>query len=174
MVRPKTVQLLDNKIKFTSVDLVRFRWKEETEDGRGKPVTSPVTIWIGVLPDSTNGDAAFNSAQGIIKLLKQHELDDIDIVYRESESQPLVGPILYAPVNDFHPLKSVIDWLTTPLSLPISGLKTRHIQGTLGFYFKIGDDLYGVTARHVLFPDTEGNDVYRYDTCTFISSVCFR
>ncbi|KAJ3490341.1 hypothetical protein NLJ89_g11439 [Agrocybe chaxingu] len=38
------------------------------------------------------------------------------------------------------------------------------MQGTLGFYFKIDEDLYGVTARHVLFPDKEGNDLYRYNT----------
>ncbi|KAG8816370.1 hypothetical protein FRC19_000408 [Serendipita sp. 401] len=164
-IRDETVELLDHKqIKLTSVDLVRFRWEEQTEDGRGKTVTSRVTIWIGVRPDSTNGDAAFNSAANIIELLKRHGIDDIDIAYRESEAQPLSGPILYAPVNDLHPLKTVIDWVTTPLSLPIAGLKTRHMQGTLGFYFKVGDDLYGVTARHVLFPDTEGNEAYRYDT----------
>lgn len=121
-------------------------------------------MWIGVLPDSTNGDTAFNSAQDIIKLLKRHDIEDIDIAFRESEVQLLAGPILYAPVNDAHPLKTVIDWVTTPLSLPIAGLKTRHIQGTLGFYFKVGEDLYGVTARHVLFRD---NEAYRYDTCTF-------
>jgi hypothetical protein len=171
----QTVKHLDVKsIKHTTVDLARFRREEPTEDGGGNFVTSPVTIWIGVLPDSTNGDAAFDSAQGIFELLKRHGIDDIDIVYRESEAHPLSGTILYAPVNDFHPLKSVIDWVTTPLSLPIAGLRTRHMQGTLGFYFKIGDDLYGVTARHVLFPDTEGNDLYRYDTCAFISSVSFR
>jgi len=171
----KTVTLLDHKqIKHTSVDLVRFRWEEQTEDGRGKAVTGPVTIWVGVLPDSTNGDAAFDSAQGIFELLKKYEIDDIDIAYRESEAQLLAGPILYAPVNDVHPLKSVIDWVTTALSPPIAGLRTLHMQGTLGFYFKIGEDLYGVTARHVLFPDTEGNDLYRYNTCTFVSSVSFQ
>ena len=45
------------------------------------------------------------------------------------------------------------------------------MQGTLGFYFKSGEDLYGVTARHVLFPTTEGNDLYRYNACAFIVSV---
>ena len=147
----KTVELLDHKnIKFTSVDLVCFRWEEQTEDSPYyKNVTSPVTIWIGVLPDSTN-----------------------DIAYRESEAQLLAGPTLYAPVDHHHPLKSVIDWVTTPLSVPITGLtgfKTRHIQGTLGFYFKIDNDLYGVTARHILFPDTEGNEPYSYDPGMFIS-----
>lgn len=174
-IRSKTVGLLDHKqIKHTSVDLVRFRWEEQTEDSRGKTVTSRVTIWVGVRPDSTNGDAAFDSAQGVLELLKGYEISDIDIAYRESEARPLAGPILCAPVNNVHPLKSVIDWVTTALSLPIAGLKTRHMQGTLGFYFKIGEDLYGVTARHVLFPDTEGNDAYSYNTCTFVSSVSFQ
>ncbi|KAI0029494.1 hypothetical protein K488DRAFT_80135 [Vararia minispora EC-137] len=164
-IRDKTVGLLDRKqIKQTSVDLVRFRWEEQTEDGRGKEVISPVTIWIGVLPDSTNGNAAFDSAQGIIELLKKYEIDDIDIAFRESEAQLLADPILYAPVNDVHPLKSVIDRVTTALSLPIAGLRNLHMQGTLGFYSKVGENLYGVTARHVLFPATEGNNLYRYNT----------
>ncbi|KDQ10479.1 hypothetical protein BOTBODRAFT_163776 [Botryobasidium botryosum FD-172 SS1] len=36
------------------------------------------------------------------------------------------------------------------------------MQGTLGFYFKVGDALYGVTARHVLFPAEQGNAPYTY------------
>jgi hypothetical protein len=172
-IRSKTAEILDRKnIKYTSVDLVRFRWKEN-EDGGRKTVTSAVTIWVGVRPDSTNGDAAFHSTQDILKLLEGYGIDDLDVAYRESESQFLGGPILYAPVSDVHPLKNVIDWVTTTLSLPIAGLKTRNKQGTLGFYFKVGEDLYGVTARHVLFPDTEGNEIYSYDTCTFVSSVSF-
>lgn len=74
------------------------------------------------------------------------------MAYRESVAQHLTGPELLAPVNDLHPLKDVIDWVTTALSLPRAGLKTLHMQGTLSFYFRVGDDLYGVTARHVLFP----------------------
>lgn len=164
IVRDKTAGLLDAKqIRFTSIDLARFRWEEETKDGLGKDVTSPVTIWIGVRPDSTNGDAAFECAQDIFELLKRYGVEDVEVAFRESEARPLAGSILSAPVNDFHPLKSVIDSLTTTLSLPIAGLKTLHKQGSLGFYFKVGDDLYGVTTRHVLFPDTEGNDAYSYD-----------
>lgn len=174
-IRSKIAGLLDAKqIKYTSIDLVRFRWEEQTEDGLGKDVTSPVTLWIGVRPDSTNGDVAFDCAQDIFKLLKGYDVDDVEIAYRESEARALAGPILYAPVNDVHPLKSVIDCLTTALSLPIAGSKTLHMQGSLGFYFKIGEDLYGVTARHVLFPDTEGNDAYSYDNCTFFSSIFFK
>ncbi|ETW85938.1 hypothetical protein HETIRDRAFT_167848 [Heterobasidion irregulare TC 32-1] len=30
----------------------------------------------------------------------------------------------------------------------------------MGFYFKVDQDLYAVTARHVLFPENEGNNTY--------------
>ncbi|QRW00457.1 hypothetical protein RhiJN_28475 [Ceratobasidium sp. AG-Ba] len=159
------VQLLDNNgISVTSIDLVRFGWKEGSEDGDIKFVSSRNTVWVGVLPDSTNSNIARNSAMGILKLLEGHGVDDLEVAFRESRAHPLAGPILYAPVEDDHPLKTVLDWLTTPLSLPIAGLKTLHMQGTLGFFFTVGDELYGVTARHVLFPDTEGNRLYKFET----------
>ncbi|KAG8744391.1 hypothetical protein FRC12_014803, partial [Ceratobasidium sp. 428] len=84
--------------EYTSIDLARFRWEVQTKDGRGKTVTSAVTIWIGVRPDSTDADAAFDSTKGILELLVEFGIDDIDIAYRESEVQPLAGPTLYAPV----------------------------------------------------------------------------
>jgi hypothetical protein len=121
-IRSKTVGLLDRKqIKHTSVDLVRFGREEQTEDGRDKTVTSPVTIWVGVRPDSTNGDAAFDCAQDILRLLEGYGIDDVDVAYRESEAQPFAGPILYAPVNNVHPLKSVIDGSRLLLACPSPG-----------------------------------------------------
>jgi len=169
-IRSKVVKLLDNhEIQHTSVDLARFRWDEQNPDGGSETVTTRVTIWVGVLPDSTTGDAAFESSQDILQLLKQHDIDDIDVAYRESVARALTGPQLSAPVNDLHPLKDVTDWVTTALSLPIAGLKTLDMQGTLGFYFQVGDDLYGVTARHVLFPADQGNSSYTY-VGTFVSS----
>jgi hypothetical protein len=169
-IREKVVKLLDNReIRHTSVDLVRFRWDEQNTDGGSETVTSHVTIWVGVLPDSTTSDAAFESSQDILQLPKQHDIDDIDVAYRESVAQPLTGPQLLAPVDDLYPLKGVADWVTTALSLPIAGLRTLHMQGTLGFYFRVGEDLYGVTARHVLFPANQGNHPYTY-VGTFVSS----
>ncbi|KAI0028686.1 hypothetical protein K488DRAFT_89481 [Vararia minispora EC-137] len=171
-IRHETVGILDRlQIQLTSVDLVRFRWKEETEDGRGKTATSRTTIWIGVLPDSTTGDAAFDSSEDILQLLKKHDISDVDVAYHESTAQHLTDPVLYAPVDDLHPLKDVIDWVTTALSLPIAGLKTLHMQGTLGFYFKVGEDLYGVAARDVLFPAEQGNFPYIYQRSTFKNVV---
>ena len=169
-IRSKVIKLLDNReMRHTSVDLARFRWDEQNTGSSNETVTSHVTIWDGVLPDSTIGDAAFESSQDILQLLDQHDTDNIDVAYRESVAQPLTGPQLLAPVDDFYPLTDVADWVTTALSLPIAGLRTLHMQGTLDFYFRVGEDLYGVTAYHVLFPANQGNHPYTY-VGTFASS----
>ncbi|KAG8894498.1 hypothetical protein FRB99_001223 [Tulasnella sp. 403] len=149
-------------IKISSIDLVRFRWMEEDEDGEQTPYTTEVTIWVGVLPDTLTSEVAFNSANNILSMLQQHGITNLDIAYRESVYKPSTGPALFGHASDLDPLRHVIDPLTTSLGLPIAGFKTLNMQGTLGFYFKTGDNLYGVTARHVLFPDHEGNDDYIY------------
>lgn len=186
-IRAEVVKLLDQRgIQLSSVDLVRFTWVEKSNDQEDqeeedededdveyddvapiKPVvdrtayTTPVTIWVGVMPDTTTSEQAYNSSKDILDLLKRNGITDVDVAYRESEIKSLGGPGLFAPVSDLDPLKGVIDSLSTPLSLPIAGLKTK-MQGTLGFYFGIGKDLYAVTARHVLFKDNEANVEYKY------------
>ncbi|KAG8219257.1 hypothetical protein J3R82DRAFT_96 [Butyriboletus roseoflavus] len=49
-----------------------------------------------------------------------------------------------------------LDFLLLPRRRPTS-------KGTMGFYFKDGDDLLRVTARHVLFPADEDNSDYTYN-----------
>ena len=43
------------------------------------------------------------------------------------------------------------------------------MQGTLGFYFRAGDDLYAVTARHNVFSLSGDNEEYNY-VGTFFST----
>ncbi|CAE6419968.1 unnamed protein product [Rhizoctonia solani] len=136
--------------------------EEPNTGGNSETVITPVTIWIGVLPDSLTGEVAFESSNDILKLLKNHNIHDIDVAYRESVAKPLSGVELFAPADDFDPLKDVIDPVTTALGLPIAGLRRLHMEGTLGFYFRVGDDLFGVTPRHVLFSE-EDNSHYFYN-----------
>ncbi|GBE88767.1 hypothetical protein SCP_1401720 [Sparassis crispa] len=158
-IRSKVVELLDQQnIQHSSVDLVHFSWVEENEDVEdvednkddediedvdikiapyGTVVTTPVTIW-------------------------EHGIFDVDVAYRESVARGFSGPELFAPVSDLDPLKAVIDPVTTALGLPIAGLKMLKSRGTMGFYFRVGKVLYAVTARHVLFPEDEGNNPYSY------------
>ena len=125
-------------------------------------VTTPVTIWVGVLPDTLTGEVAFHSSNDILKLLEEHGIIDVDVAYRESVAKDLNGPGLLAPVWYFDPLKAVVSPVTTALGLPIAGLKTLDNQGTMGFYFRVGQDLCAVTARHILFPEDQGNNPYTY------------
>ncbi|KAH9931504.1 uncharacterized protein B0H18DRAFT_1093306 [Fomitopsis serialis] len=122
----------------------------------GTVYTTPVTIWVGVMPETTTGEHAYNPSRDILNLLQQYNITDVDVAYRESEVKFSGSPELFAPVSDLDPVKDVIDSLSTPLSLPIAGSKTK-MQGTLGFYFRIEEDLYAVTARHVLFRANEAN-----------------
>jgi hypothetical protein len=123
--------------------------------------TTLPTIWVGVLPGTLTGAVAQESATEILELLEQHGITGVDVAYRESVTGLSRGPDLFAPVSDHDPLKDVIDNLSTPLSLPIAGRDTT-MQGTLGFYFRVENELYAGTARHVLFMDEEGNSTYKY------------
>ena len=145
-IRYKVVLLTNKNIKLTSVDFVRFTWLEELAAiirpvEQGKRHTTPPTIWIGVLPETLGADLAYESTQEILGLLKQYNIDGVDVAFRES--------IASSPLRPGH------------RPGPIAGLRTE-MQGILGFYFGDKNDLYAVTARHVLSEDDEGNDEYRY------------
>lgn len=169
-IRSKVSELLDKRqIPFTSIDLARFSWNEPDADGCEKTVTSDVTIWVGVQGNTTTGDVAFESSQDILGLLKQHKIKDVDVAFRESEARFLTTTPLLAPVGDDHSLETVIHSVTTALSLPIAGETTPQMQGSFGFYFHIGADLYGVTARHVLFELHKDNLEYIYTCTSFFS-----
>ena len=122
---------------------------------------------MGVQEDTTTGDVALKSSLDILGLLKQHDINDVEVAFRESEARLLTGPPLLAHVDDDHPLKNVIHSVTTALGLPIAGEKTPQVQGTFGFYFRISEDLYGVTARHVLFELNQANEEYNYPVRPF-------
>ncbi|KAJ7600583.1 hypothetical protein C8J56DRAFT_767396 [Mycena floridula] len=158
-VGPKVRDMLDKQqVRFSTIDVVRFRTVANQES---PAVISPVVIWIGVLPFSLTDEDAANSANLILALLEDEDITDVDIEFRESVFRRSAE--LYKPAWSLDPTRNVIDPLTTALGIPIAAAKTPHLQGTMGFYFKDGDDLYGVTARHVLFPSDEDNSDYIYN-----------
>ncbi|TCD62538.1 hypothetical protein EIP91_006765 [Steccherinum ochraceum] len=129
----------------------------------GTTLLSPITIWIGVLPDTLTSELAFRSSNDILGLLKQHGIFDVDVVYRESVAVDLTASEPLAPVANDRPSKDIANPLPTALGLPIADLGTRSMHGTIAFYFRVGRDLYGVTARHVFFPEYQGNVGYTYE-----------
>jgi hypothetical protein len=194
-IRSKVVELLDQRnIQLSSVDLVRFSWVEDNEDIEdigdiedikededdqdiddvdiniapySTVVTTPVTIWVGVLPDTLTGEVAFHSSNDILDLLKEHGISDVDVAYRESVARSFSDTELFAPVSNLDAFLPIIDPVTTALGLPIAGLKTLNKQGTMGFYFGVGEDLFAVTARNVLFSEDEGNNLYTHISMFF-------
>lgn len=136
---------------------------EDDEDG----VMSPVTVWVGVTP-------AHHAAQSILVLLKDHQITDVDIDFRESIYMREAGPQLCRLVRDFDPLVDVLSPLTPALGLGI--INRLEAQGTMALYLAEGDGsdrLLGLTCRHdVLISDKEVNRPYTYHPHGPRRSVC--
>jgi hypothetical protein len=131
--------------------------------GAKKPVVSPVTIWIGVFPESTSATAAHNAAQDVLALLRDYQITNVDIDYRESFYTRKVGPQLLQPVDDLDPLVDVVSPLTPALGLGISTKARPDAQGTMALYLAEGGDsnrLLGLLCRHVLIGSKEANIDY--------------
>jgi hypothetical protein len=93
---------------------------EVDEEDAEEPVVSPVTIWIGVFPRSTSATAAHGAAQDVLALLKDYQITDVDVDFRESFYTREVSPQLLKPVNEMSPLADVVSPLTPALGLRIS------------------------------------------------------
>ena len=158
------------------MDVVRFKKvevdeaSEDEEDAEGeeegeakKPVTGPVTIWIGVFPESASATAAHDAAQGVLALLKDYQITDVDIEFRESFYTREVGPQLHRPASDLDLLLDVISPLTPALGLPIFTKARPDAQGTMALYLAEGggsDRLLGLSCRHVLIGSEQANIDY--------------
>ncbi|KAM6499303.1 hypothetical protein JOM56_004811 [Amanita muscaria] len=176
----KVVEVMNaHTICFTTIDVVRFKKvevdeaPEDEEDAKGKeegegeeegeakkPVVGPVTIWIGVFPESTSATAAHDAAQDVLVLLKYYQITDVDIDFRESFYTREVG---LEPVGDLDPLVDVVSPLTPALDLRISTKARPDAQGTMALYLTEGggsDRLLVLSCRHVLIGSKEANVDY--------------
>ena len=132
--------------------------------------TTPPTIWVGVLPDTLTSAVAHELATEILGIVNQYGVPGVDVAFRESVAHFSHDPGLFAPVDDDDHRKDAIDNLSTVLSLSIAGRKTS-MQGTLTCFFRVGKELYAITARHNLFKDGKDDDEYIYvENCTFFLS----
>ncbi|KAH8114185.1 hypothetical protein DFH11DRAFT_1856007 [Phellopilus nigrolimitatus] len=171
----KVVAVMDaHTIRFTTIDVVRFKMvevdeapedegdDEETVEAK-KPVVGPVTIWIGVFPESTSATAARDAAQDVLALLKDYQITDVDVDFRESFYTREAGPQLLEPVDDLDPLVDVVSPLTPALGLRIATKARPNAQGTMALYLAEGggrNRLLGLSCRHVLIGSREGNMNY--------------
>jgi hypothetical protein len=71
-------------------------------------------------------------------------ITDVEIAFRESIYTQYAGPQLLDHVSSVNPTVDIRAPFTPPLG------------------FRMGEGLYAVTARHVLFPENQGNGPYSY------------
>ncbi|KAK0218127.1 hypothetical protein IW262DRAFT_1483789 [Armillaria fumosa] len=152
--------LLDSmKVKWTSTDVVRIGYPKES--------SAPVILWIGVMPASLSGDDGVVVASQCRELLKEHNIDDVDVEIHESVVTRSAGPKLLKPASWYKPTAEVREPLTATLGLPICAQSTPWAEGTGGFFIIEGGDtkrLLLVTARHVLFPTNQNKHFERKNT----------
>ena len=118
---------------------------------------------IGVFPESTSATAAHDAAQSLLVLLKDYQITDVDIDFRELFYTRKVGPQLLKPVGDLDPLVDVVSPLTPALGLGISTKAMPDAQGTMALYLAEGGDserLLGLSCRHLLIGSKEANIDY--------------
>ena len=160
-VGPLVRDLLNTqRVAWTSIDVVRFI----TDGDDDEKIRGPVVLWVGVLPDSLQGEDAVNSGNDILDILANFAIVDVDVEYRESVYRRSVGPKLLRHVSNLNTTVDVRGPLTPALGLPISTYDRPGAQGTMALYFGEGgnsDKVLGLTCHHVLFKtDRETNDDY--------------
>ena len=162
-VGPLVRDLLNTqKVAWTSIDVARF-----ITDGDGdEKIRGPVVLWVGVRPDSLQGEDAFNSGNEILNLLASFDIVDVDVEYRESVYKRSVGPALLRTVSNLNTTVDVRGPLTPALGLPIAASDRPDAQGTMAVYFAEGGNsnkVLGLTCHHVLFKtDGATNDDYAF------------
>ena len=127
--------------------------KDEEKVKANKTVVGPVTIWIGIFPDSTSAAAAYDMAQDILALLRDYQITDVNINYSESFYTCKASPWLLQSINDLDPLLNIISPCTPTLSLCISTKAWPNTQWMIALYFTKGggsNNLLGLLCHHNL------------------------
>lgn len=131
--------------------------------------TTLPTIWIGVLEDTLDSADAHELSIEIIGIASRYGVTEVEVGFCESEAHLLSGPPLFAPVDYDDYRKSVTDGLSTVLPMSVAGTKSP-MQGKLTCFFRVGDELYAISARHNFFEDGKEDAEYTFVDCTHL---CF-
>ncbi|KAF9536724.1 hypothetical protein CPC08DRAFT_652010 [Agrocybe pediades] len=86
-VGPKIMSFLSEEgVDWSSVELIRFLSYYEDDNEEEKPIKGPPVIWIGVNPDHAEdqADQIHRSAERIQGLLKDLDIEDVNVEYRAS------------------------------------------------------------------------------------------
>ncbi|KAI0085894.1 hypothetical protein BDY19DRAFT_963551 [Irpex rosettiformis] len=167
-VAPKVQACLDEmQVRWTSLDIVRISEVPNCEVPN--PEMTAVVLWIGVTPDSLDGERARVSVFKCLDVLKEFDIDDVDVEMRESLvfRSSGVGKLLPPIPSSFlfrDPTPDIQHDFTHALGIPLCPMDAQDSSGTGGFYMSQGSDsdpLLLVTARHVVLPPKKRpNDMF--------------
>ncbi|KAH9967644.1 hypothetical protein BGW80DRAFT_1462153 [Lactifluus volemus] len=148
---------LDTKcVNWTSLDALRIVNAGES--------SGPAIVWVGVELGSLSFEEGCVVAFNCRPIIDSYGIRDYHVEIRESRVMRLSGDSLFFdPVLVSDPTFSVRDPFTATLGIPISTKNRPWSEGTGGFYLSAGgsdEDIYLVTARHVVLPIDEPNKNY--------------
>ncbi|KAF8992681.1 hypothetical protein BDQ17DRAFT_1253699 [Cyathus striatus] len=144
-------------VKWTTIDVVRF--VEPVKYSRLKKIVGPIVVCIGVIPKSLSRELAQEAAHACKGILVSFDFDSIEIAFRESRFRRYTRTLLdHVPSED--PTFSFCGPLTAALGLPIASIEAQVVAGTGGIYLSAGNNIYLLTARHVVLPREDPNIVY--------------
>ncbi|KAG5653700.1 hypothetical protein H0H81_011280 [Sphagnurus paluster] len=136
------------------MDIIRF--------GIGDEPSGPPVVWIGVAPQTVSTEDARTSANECLDLLRQFDMDDVEVEFRESSYVRTGRPCPRKPVINCRPTVNVHGAPTPALGLSIAAQATPCAEGTGALYLAEGGGSQNVlllTARHVLFPPNRGSNL---------------
>ena len=142
----------ENKVEWTSTDVVRIGYVEES--------SSNVILWIGVKPGSLSYEHGIDAALQCKRLLLEYGINDVDVEIRQLEVIHSAGPQLLQYTFNIDPTVNGREPFAITLGIPICAQSTPWVEGTGGFFLdEIGDGkrLLLVTARHAVFPQADDN-----------------
>ncbi|KAI0034775.1 hypothetical protein K488DRAFT_77071 [Vararia minispora EC-137] len=146
-IRDQVVVLLDQrKIKVTSVDFVRFTWLDKHADRE-------------ISDDDDDAKEEQDLGHDDIPRIQPVEYGDRHYtnptIWIGVLPDTLTGAVAHDSSED---IRVFLD------SLRIQNIDIAYREsGTLGPYFRVGDKLYAITARHNVFVFDGNNDEYHYD-----------
>lgn len=100
---------------------------------------------------------------GYPRLLRNYQITNVDVEFRESYHKLKAGPQLLAPVHGLNPLVDLVSSLSPTLGLHSSTKARLDIEVKMALYLAQGggsDNLLGLLCRHVLIGPDETNMNY--------------
>lgn len=141
------------ELKWTSIDPIRFA-EEGKEPG-------PLFIWVGVLPGTLSPDRAKVAAEHCKKVLKEYEITDVEIAFRESVFTRSAGLQFLDHASRLDPTVDIRGPFTAALGIQIAPKALPYLEGTGCLYLcesSESDRVFLLTARHVVLPPGEYSD----------------